>query len=415
MISLLAAVAFAIGFSAISFASTHTLHTVASLLSLPLPNFDQQLLWILDPLFGSQLHQNHSSEVPINSLPATPPAEDDDWIFLANLTTQSCNENGTMVLVVDQSGQWNFTTVQAAVDAVPFNNADRIILFILAGLYIEKVKIPITKPCIRMQGEGSNITSIAWNDTARSSNGTRYSASVAIEASNFIAKNISFLNLAPAPFPGAVGAQAVALRISADVAAFYGCGFYGAQDTLYDDAGRHYFKECFIEGSIDFIFGHARSLYEDCEIHSIAMESVHRGTVTGAITAHGRQKPEERTGFSFVNCSITGTGNVLLGRAWGPYAFTVFSYTYMSEIIVPQGWNDWNDPSRDQKVFFGEYMCWGPGSNTSSRVNYTTFLNDTQAASLLNINYVDGLDWLPDSIAMSYSLSRLSNMSLILA
>lgn len=68
-------------------------------------------------------------------------------------------------------------------------------------------------------------------------------------------------NTAPPPDPGEVGAQAVALRISGDQAAFYGCGFYGAQDTLNDDRGRHYFKECWIQGSIDFIFGNARSLY----------------------------------------------------------------------------------------------------------------------------------------------------------
>lgn len=54
----------------------------------------------------------------------------------------------------------------------------------------------------------------------------------------------------------------MALRVTGDQAAFYGCGFYGAQDTLNDDSGRHYFKECFIQGSIDFIFGNARSFYE---------------------------------------------------------------------------------------------------------------------------------------------------------
>lgn len=69
-------------------------------------------------------------------------------------------------------------------------------------------------------------------------------------------------NTAPRPSPGDVGGQAVALRIGGDQAAFYNCGFYGAQDTLYDDHGRHYFKDCFIQGSIDFIFGNARSLYE---------------------------------------------------------------------------------------------------------------------------------------------------------
>ena len=69
-------------------------------------------------------------------------------------------------------------------------------------------------------------------------------------------------NTAPAPMPGMQGWQAAAFRISGDKAYFSGCGFYGAQDTLCDDAGRHYFKECYIEGSIDFIFGNGRSMYK---------------------------------------------------------------------------------------------------------------------------------------------------------
>ena len=69
-------------------------------------------------------------------------------------------------------------------------------------------------------------------------------------------------NTAPAAIPGVIGGQAVALRVTGDQSAFYGCGMYGAQDTLLDELGRHFFKECFIQGSIDFIFGNARSLYE---------------------------------------------------------------------------------------------------------------------------------------------------------
>jgi pectin methylesterase-like acyl-CoA thioesterase len=69
-------------------------------------------------------------------------------------------------------------------------------------------------------------------------------------------------NTAPVPRPGALGKQGVALRISADNAAFVGCNFVGGQDTLYDHLGRHYYRDCCIEGSVDFIFGNALSLYE---------------------------------------------------------------------------------------------------------------------------------------------------------
>lgn len=82
--------------------------------------------------------------------------------------------------------------------------------------------------------------------------------------------------MAPIPKPGDVGAQAVAIRISGDQAAFLSCGFFGAQDTLHDDRGRHYFKDCYIQGSIDFIFGNGRSLYE-----VINLSSFHPFSLTG--------------------------------------------------------------------------------------------------------------------------------------
>jgi pectinesterase len=71
-------------------------------------------------------------------------------------------------------------------------------------------------------------------------------------------------NAAPPPAPGAYGGQAVAVLLNGDMMAFYECGFYGAQDTLFDYSGRHYFKDCRIQGSIDFIFGHAQSFYRVC-------------------------------------------------------------------------------------------------------------------------------------------------------
>ncbi|KAK7855240.1 putative pectinesterase 8 [Quercus suber] len=122
----------------------------------------------------------------------------------------------------------------------------------------EKVTVPIPKTNVTFQGQGFTSTAIAWNDTANSSHGTSFSGSVQVFSTNFIAKNISFMNLAPIPNPGDVGAQAVAIKISGDKAAFWGCGFFGAQDTLHDDKGRHYFRDCYIQGSIDFIFGNGR-------------------------------------------------------------------------------------------------------------------------------------------------------------
>ncbi|CAJ1909439.1 unnamed protein product [Sphenostylis stenocarpa] len=306
--------------------------------------------------------------------------------------------NTTSYLCVDRKGCCNFTTVQAAVNAVPNLSVQRTIIWINSGMYYEKVIVPKTKPNITFQGQGYTSTAIAWNDTALSANGTFYSASVQVFASNFIAKNISFMNLAPMPSPGAVGAQAVAIRVSGDQSEFRGCGFFGAQDTLHDDKGRHYFKDCYIQGSIDFIFGNARSLYENCQIVSIANPvPVGQKSINGAVTAHGRVSGDENTGFAFVNSTIGGNGRIWLGRAWRPYSRVVFAFTLMSDIIAPEGWNDFNDPSRDQTIFYGEYNCSGPGANTNLRAPYVQKLNDTQVLAFINTTFIDGDQWLETS------------------
>ncbi|XP_015880886.4 probable pectinesterase 8 [Ziziphus jujuba] len=301
----------------------------------------------------------------------------------------------TSILCVDRNGCCNFTTVQAAVDAVSNSSQKRNIIWINVGIYYEKVIVPIIKPNITFQGQGFTSTAIVWNDTANSSHGTFYSGSVQVFSDNFIAKNISFMNVAPIPGPGYMGAQAVAIRIAGDQAAFWGCGFFGAQDTLHDDKGRHYFKQCYIQGSIDFIFGNARSLYEDCQVVSMA-NPVAAGSksIDGSVTAHGRTSKDENTGFVFVNCTVGGTGRVWLGRAWRPFSRVVFASTTMSDIIAPEGWNDFNDPTRDQSIFYGEYNCTGPGANMSKRAPYVQRLNDTQAAPFLNLSFIDGDQWL---------------------
>lgn len=290
------------------------------------------------------------------------------------------------VITVSKSGDATYSTIQDAVDAVPKENSERITIQIAAGVYEEKVDIPSSKPYITFLGSGSDVTTITWDDTATSAGSTFKSASVAVNSDYFIARDISFQNTAPAPPPGAEGKQAVALRISGDMASFYSCGFYGAQDTLYDAKGRHYFQSCFIQGSIDFIFGDGQSYYEGCVLNSIA-------TTFGSLSAQKRTESSEDTGFSFVNCKVTGSGTVFLGRSWGAYSRVVYSYTYMDDIIRPAGWDDFGDSSNQETVYYGEYQCSGPGSNSQGRVAWSFQLTAEEAAPFQTLSFIDGENW----------------------
>ncbi|KAK8940070.1 putative pectinesterase 68 [Platanthera guangdongensis] len=280
-------------------------------------------------------------------------------------------------IIVDADGYGEFLSVQDAVDSIPENNAVRVVLRINAGHYLEKVVVPSTKPYVTFQGSGKEETVIEWHDRAgdRGPNGqqlrTYHTASVTVFANYFIARNISFKNSAPAPLPGMEGWQAAAFRISGDKAYFFGCGFYGAQDTLCDDTGRHYFKDCYIEGSIDFIFGNGQSLYKD------------------------RNSPCERTGFSFVGCRVTGTGKIYAGRAMGRYSRIVFADTYFDDVVAPGGWDDWDhDGSKKKTVFFGVYRCWGPGVESFRGAAWAHQLDQDTVRPFIAKSFINGRHWL---------------------
>lgn len=297
-------------------------------------------------------------------------------------------------IVVDKRpGVGNFNSVQEAVDSVPEFNLVRVVIEIHEGVYTEKVSVPLNKPFITFKGAGSSKTIIQWNDTADKVGsggkllGTFSSATVGIDASYFIGRNITFKNSAPIPASGEENKQAVALRISGDASAFIGCQFLGAQDTLYDHRGRHYFQECYVEGSVDFIFGDGLSMYRDCHLHAI-------GANYEAVTAQSRASPLEDSGFSFLNCKVTGSGSLYLGRAWGTFSRVVYAYTYMDTVVVPKGWYNWGDPKRQGTVYYGQYKCYGPGASSTGRVAWSRELTDNEARPFLDLTFIDGKEWI---------------------
>ncbi|XVF32934.1 hypothetical protein REPUB_Repub17cG0125600 [Reevesia pubescens] len=296
---------------------------------------------------------------------------------------------------VSKDGSGDFRTIKEALNSIPLRNTRRVILVINPGIYKEKIVIPRTLPFITFLGDANNPPTITGNDTASGSGKdgmplkTFQSATLAVDANYFVAVNVKFENTAQHKI-GKIGGQAVAARISGTKAAFYNCSFYGDQDTLYDHKGLHYFNNCFIQGSVDFIFGYGRSLYENCYLNSIAKK-------VASITAQKRSNASLASGFSFKDSVVTGSatgGLVYLGRAWGDYSRVVFSYTFMDKLVLPQGWSDWGDQKRDASVYYGEYKCSGPGANFTGRVQWARILTDEEAQPFIGTYYVEGDTWL---------------------
>ncbi|CAH8295790.1 unnamed protein product [Eruca vesicaria subsp. sativa] len=168
-------------------------------------------------------------------------------------------ETARQIITVNQKGGANFKTINEAIKSIPTGNKNRVIIKLAPGVYNEKVTIDVARPFVTLLGQPGSETVLTYHGTA-AQYGTVESATLIVWSDYFLAANLIIKNTAPMPKPGTQG-QALAMRINGDKAAFYSCRFHGFQDTLCDDKGNHFFKDCYIEGTYDFIFGRGASLY----------------------------------------------------------------------------------------------------------------------------------------------------------
>ncbi|KAG8475278.1 hypothetical protein CXB51_032104 [Gossypium anomalum] len=295
---------------------------------------------------------------------------------------------------VDQSGKGDFKTVQKAIDSIPSNNKKWIRILISPGVFREKVTIPYDKPCIFLEGAGRLLTRIEWNSHMR----TCDSATLTSFPDSIVAKGITFKNfynipLATIPNIKNTVKPALAARIYGDKSAFYNCAFFGLQDTLWDVQGRHYFKNCYVEGAIDFIFGSGQSIYESCEIN-LTIGKYAPQYPNGYITAQGRNSSDDPSGFVFKSCVFTGTGKTYLGRAYGAYSRVIIYKSVMTDIIDASGWDAWTYVHHEGNLMYAENSCRGAGANTSKRVPWLRKLSASQLSQFVNISYIDKEGWI---------------------
>ncbi|WP_286587363.1 pectinesterase family protein [Sphingobacterium sp. N143] len=294
-------------------------------------------------------------------------------IFSLSLLSSGVRGASLEVITVDQQGKGDFTSIQAAVNAVrAFRGEHAVRIWVRKGTYREKVVIPTYLENIQLVGEDAASTKIVFDDyagkvtscpdeTGQTKLGTFSSYTLLVRASRVLIKDITIENAA-----GPVG-QAVALHLEGDQIALVNCRLMGFQDTLYlgKSSGRSYFTNCSISGTTDFIFGPGTAFFSACRLISLR-----NSYVTAASTAQG-----QRYGYVFDHCDFVAAdesvNKVFLGRPWRPYASTVLVDCQLGAHIVPEAWNEWKGdklfPDKAKTVFYAELGSQGAGAADLSR------------------------------------------------
>ncbi|XP_027162128.1 probable pectinesterase/pectinesterase inhibitor 34 [Coffea eugenioides] len=304
-------------------------------------------------------------------------------------------------IIVSKDGNGTVKTVGEAIKKAPEHSTRRIIIYVKAGKYEEdNLKVGRKKTNLMFIGDGKGKTVISGGKSIFDKVTTFHTASFAATGAGFIARDMTFENWA-----GPSKHQAVALRVGADHAVVYRCSIVGYQDTLYVHSQRQFFRECDVYGTVDFIFGNAAVVFQNCTLNARKPMNLQKNTVT----AQNRKDPNQNTGISVHACRILATPDLeaskgsfqtYLGRPWKLYSRTVFMLSYMGDHIHPRGFLEWNATFALDTLYYGEYMNYGPGAALGQRVKwpgYRVITTPAEASKFTVAQFIFGSSWLPST------------------
>ncbi|KAF5188519.1 Pectinesterase/pectinesterase inhibitor [Thalictrum thalictroides] len=296
-------------------------------------------------------------------------------------------------IVVAKDGSGKYKTINEALKMVPAKNPGHFVIYVKAGVYAETVTIKSTN--VMLIGDGAQKTKITGKKSHGSGYKTVETATVAAVGHGFIAKNIGFENTA-----GPDNHQAVALRVQSDKSIIYNCQIDGYQDSLYVHTHRQFYRDCTISGTIDFIFGNALAIFQNCNI----VVRKPNANQQNHVTAHGRKDRHETSAIILQGCKITADPlyfpvrhqiKTFLGRPWKNFSRTIIMQTHMDDFIQPEGWAPWNGKENLDTCFYAEYQNKGPGADMSKRVKWRGIkkINNQQAQSFTSKPFFWDIDW----------------------
>ncbi|XP_044984828.1 probable pectinesterase 56 [Hordeum vulgare subsp. vulgare] len=311
---------------------------------------------------------------------------------------------------VSKVGAGDVATIAEAMvlAAKPRVRQEHFIIYVMQGTYDEHILVQSEDVVLLGDGMGRTII------TGRLSNKTGHivteSATLTVMGDRFLARDVTIRNTAGDPDDH----QAAALLVESNQSVFYRCQIQGYQDTLMAKQFLQFYRECEISGTIDFIFGDATAVFQDCLIYA-------RRPVLGEhdiITAQGREAHLGGSGFVLQNCNITtAPGESLkgvqtyLGRPWKDHATVVYMLCSIDDIIHADGWVAWNKdkptervkggvkPGHEDHIFYGEFGNYGAGANVDHRVDWHGFyrLSEAQARLYTPGRFIQGGAWLPQT------------------
>ncbi|PKU59242.1 pectinesterase-like [Dendrobium catenatum] len=298
----------------------------------------------------------------------------------------------TADIVVAKDGSGKYKTIKAALAAVPEKSKKRTVIYVKKGVYYENVKVEKYTWNLMMVGDGMGATVVSGNLNVVDGTPTFQSATFAVFGKGFIGRDMCFRNTA-----GASKHQAVALMSDSDQSAFYRCRFDAYQDTLYTHSMRQFYRDCDIYGTVDFIFGNAAVVLQNCNIYPRRPLPGQQDT----ITAQGKVDPNQNTGISIHQCAVQPLGDlsgvrVYLGRPWKAYSTTMFMKSSISGVVDPAGWLPWTGNSAPDTIFYAEYENFGAGASTKNRVKWKGLrsLNARQAGRFTAGGFIGGEAWI---------------------